>query len=211
MTTTAYTVRNTKDVADSISEGYTMLPISRTDGKKGKSGLCIVVPVVSDSVVALVQASPIGKVWLAGCIDSLRSQVASKVNKLGGTITSDRIGIDALLAAMNIANESERFTKDSIASWFAEYLEPVIAARIRTKNNGIAADKVEKAVAGYLASFQILANRPDNRSMDKAIKNQLLVALGMLPEDHDTVTGNEIAARLEVVQEASANLLALGD
>jgi len=210
MSATAYTVKNTKDLDKDLDTTVnTVLPISRTDGKKGKSGLCIVVPCVSDSVLSLVQINPVGKQFLINCLDDLRSRIASAINKNGGMITSDRIGIDAMLAAMSKENESQRFTKESIAVWFAEYLEPLLAARIKERNAGIAADKLDKAVAGYLVSFQVLANKPDNRNMHKDIRAQLLTALSLLPEDHDTVTAEEIAARLEVIQEASASLLAL--
>jgi hypothetical protein len=208
--TTTYTVRNTKDLDKNLDEvSNTVLPISRTDGKKGKSGLCIVVPAVSDPVLSLVSVNAIGKQFLINCLDDLRSRMASTINKNGGIITSERLGIDAMLVAMTKENESQRFTKESIATWFAEYLEPLLADRIATKNPNIAADKLDKAVAGYLVSLQVLANKPDNRNMAKEIRAQLMTALSVLPEDHDTVTANEIAARLEVVQEASASLLAL--
>jgi hypothetical protein len=210
MSATAYTVKNTKDLDKDMDMGInTILPISRTDGKKGKSGLCIVAPCVSDAVLSLVSVNPIGKQFLINALDDLRSRMASAINKNGGMITSDRIGIDAMIATMSKENESQRFTKESIAVWFAEYLEPVLCDRIKNRNSGIAADKLDKAVAGYLVSFQILANKPDNRNMSKEIRAQLLTALSLLPEDHDTVTAEEIAARLEVVSEASASLLAL--
>ncbi len=210
MSATAYTVKNTKDLDKDMDMAVnTILPISRTDGKKGKSGLCIVVSCISDPVLSLVSVNPIGKQFLINSLDDLRSRMASAINKNGGTITSDRIGIDAMLAAMGKENESQRFTKESIATWFAEYLEPVLCDRIKNRNSGIAADKLDKAVSGYLVSFQILANKPDNRNMAKEIRAQLLTALSLLPEDHDTVTAEEIAARLEVVSEASVSLLAL--
>jgi hypothetical protein len=208
MSTTNYTVRNTKEI-ETIGDGMVALPISRTDGKKGKSGLCILAPVVSDSVLMLVQNDVQGKAFIINAIDDLRSKIASKLNKEGKLILSDSIGITGLLAAMRNENESQRFTKEAIASWFAEYLDPLIGAKLSARMPGIAADKLDKLVAGYCEQLQVLANRPDNRCMPNAIKEQLIKALALLPDDHESMVCEEIAARLDTIQEASIVLGAL--
>jgi hypothetical protein len=68
-------------------------------------------------------------------------------------------------------------------------------------------DKVRKLAENYLTSFQLLAGR--NPTMPNAIKAGLIRALEFLPEDHDSVTANEIATRLATVTEASEMLAAL--
>jgi hypothetical protein len=208
MSTTNYTVRNTKEV-ETIGDGMVALPVSRTDGKKGKSGLCILVPAVSESVLDCVMRDVIGRAFIVDCIDSIRSKVASSLNKSGKLILSDSIGITGILAAMKAETESTRFTKEGIAAWFAEYLDPLIGAKLSARMPGIAADKLDKLVQGYCEQLQVLANRPDNRCMPNAIKEQLIKALALLPDDHDSMVCEEIAARLDTIQEASVVLGAL--
>src|SRR3990172_1213047 len=106
MTTTTYSVRSTKDIdTDKLETGMTTVSISRTDGKKGKSGLCIVVPQVSDSIIALVQQDQYGKAWLIDSINAVRGRIASIANKQGKLILSDAIGISGILAAMKADTE----------------------------------------------------------------------------------------------------------
>jgi len=203
--TTIHPVTTTKDAV--VAEGFTTVSISRTDGKKGKSGLCIVVPVVSDSVAALVASSEIGRAWIVDHIDGLRSKIASGVHKAGETITSDKLGIEALLAAMKLETESQRMTKDAIGTWFDSDLAPLVAARLQERMQGIAADKLAKLVDGYKTGFQILAGR--DPSMSEPIKTSLQRALELLPEDYDSVIATKVAEKLAVVTEATATLAAL--
>jgi len=203
--TTIHTVTTTKDAV--VSEGFTTVSIARTDGQKGKSGLCIVVPVVSESVAALVASSEIGRAWLVDHIDGLRGKIASGIHKAGGTITSDKLGIEALLAAMKLETESQRMTKDAIGAWFDSDLAGLISARLQERMQGIAADKLAKLVDSYKAGFQILAGR--DPSMAEAIKVSLQRALELLPEDYDSVIATKVAEKLAVVTEATATLAAL--
>ena len=67
--------------------------------------------------------------------------------------------------------------------------------------------KLNQLLANYLDSFQVLAGR--NPSMNNDVKASLIRAMEFLPEDHDSVTAQEIARRLAEVQEATALLAAL--
>ena len=154
--TTMYSVIKTSDVTDDQKSeaSLTILPIARTDGKKGKSGFCIVVPQVSDSVLHLVTTSDIGKAWIVDCINDMRSKLASSINKAGQTITSDKLGIDALWAAMKAESENQRMTRDAIGAWFDADMASLIAARVQEKMPGIAADKLAKILESYKENFQ---------------------------------------------------------
>jgi hypothetical protein len=203
--TTMFPVVKTVDAV--IADGHIALPVSRTDGKKGKSGLCIVVPVVSDSVVSLVIQSDIGKAWLSDGIDTVRSHIASVINKAGNTITSDKLGIDGILAQMKLETESQRMTKEAIGVWFDADLAPLVSARIAEKMQGIAADKLAKLVDGYKVTFQTLAGR--DVSMAEPIKAGLIKAMELLPAEYDHVIGNKVMEKLIDVSEATNVLAAL--
>jgi len=205
-----YAIYKTADVSAGNNE--TLLPISRTDGKTGKSGLCIKVSALSDAVLNVVYVDTIGKQFLINAIDSVRSKVASQLNKDGKQITDDKIGVTAILAAMKADVESQRFTKKSVKAWFDEYLASPLQSAIKEKYAGITSDKTLRMVSDYCEAFQLLASRPvgGKYEMKSDVLNGLLYVLELLPEDHATVTGNEIASRLEKTIEPAALVLALG-
>lgn len=198
-----------------VTDGNTTLAIARTDGKKGKSGLCIVVPVVSDAVYSVITNSEWGKAWIVDSVDSLRSRMASQINAKGETITAARLGIDAIESAMRQELESQRITMDSIGKWFDADLAGLIAGRIRSKTGNAASDTaIAKMVSAYREKFQSLAGR--NVSMSTDVKLQLLAALELLTAaaaasgtEYESVIGSKVADLLDKAQEATEMLAAL--
>ena len=207
--TTMYSVIKTSDVTDDQKSeaSLTILPIARTDGKKGKSGFCIVVPQVSDSVLHLVTTSDIGKAWIVDCINDMRSKLASSINKAGQTITSDKLGIDALLAAMKAESESQRMTRDAIGAWFDSDISSIIAEKVKEKMPGIANDKLAKVLESYKENFQKLAGR--DISMPNVVRDNLLRAMEFLPAGYDSVIGGKVLEKLASVTEAQEVMVAL--
>jgi hypothetical protein len=203
--TTIYNVVKTADAT--IADGNVILSIARTDGKKGKSGNCIVVPAVSESVLTLVFNHADGKAWITDCIDDLRSEIASAINKKGEVISSDKLGIDALLVAMRTANESQRMTKESITNWFNADLAPLVASRICEKMFGIADDKLTKLVEAYAEKFASLAGR--EVSMKDEVKAMLIKALELLPDEYEHPIATKVIAKLTKVEETTEILTAL--
>jgi hypothetical protein len=186
---------------DKLASSQCLLSIARTDGKKGKSGLCIIADTPSQNWIQLLEHNAIGNKWITGKINELRSEIASSINKAGGTIYSSNIGYEAIVAEMGKVTESSAFTVASIETWFNTYMKPLIVARLAEKGN-ISSSNIEKMASGYLKSFQILAARKDNRYMSSSIKASLVKALSLLPDDHDTTVCNEISERLECITEA---------
>jgi len=202
-----YPVKATKDIGE-LAVDQVVLGIARTDGKKGKSGLCIVAPVVSSAVLNLVHNNETGKAWIVNCIDDLRSRIASAANKAGKSITSEMLGIDALLVAMGEENASNRLSKESIAVWFDEVMGELITKRIKAKMGDvtIADDKLVKLVEGYKNQFLNLAGRGN---LPEAIRVQLATALELLPEDHDNAVTTKIAEKLAAMAVPAEELMAL--
>ncbi len=204
--TDLYVVQKTSDAKP--GEGMIALPISRTDGKKGKSGMCIVVPDVSDAACAVIFNDERCQNWLRTAINDFKSSIASAINKRGEVLTSVKLGTDAVLNAMKAAVESQRMTKDAIGAWFDADLAPLVAARIEQKMTGIAADKVAKLVEGYKQRFQSLAGR--DVSMTDVVKAQLTTALELLTEEQgEHVIAVKVMEKLTEVSEASEVLAAL--
>jgi hypothetical protein len=191
-----------------MGEGYVALPVARTDGKKGKSGKCIVVPQVSSNVWQLVEGNEVGKAWLIAQINGLRSEIASGLNKAGKEISSDKLGIDGILAAMKASNESTRLTKESIGVWFDTYLVPVLTEKLLEKFTGIATAKLEAIVEGYKVEFCKCTSR--ELVIVPAVKEQLNKALALLPEDHDTAICEKLIVLIEgAATESKVDLNAL--
>ena len=207
MATTSYRVVKSSEAK--VSEGQTTLNIARTDGKKGKSGNVIVVPVVSDAVVTLVHNYETGKQWIIAAIDDLRTRVASTLNKAGKEITSDALGIDALIAAMAEENASQRLSRDSIAAWFDSTMSAVISGKVQEKfaGTGIADDKVALLVGQYRETFCELGGRGGIK--EKKLQ-QLVKVLQYLPDDHEHAMTTRISEKLTSLLEDDIEL-ALGD
>lgn len=208
-----YAITKTSEAV--VTDGNTTLAIARTDGKKGKSGLCIVVPQVSDAVYSLITNSDWGKAWIVDCVDSLRSRMASQVNARGETVTAEKLGITAIEAAMRQELESQRITMDSIGKWFDSDLAGLIEGRIRAKSGGVVGDAtISKMVSAYREKFQSLAGR--NVSMTPDVKLQLMAALELVTtaatargSEYESVIGSKVAELLDKAQEATEMLAAL--
>lgn len=207
-----YSVIKTADAV--VTDGSVAISIARTDGKKGKSGLCIVVPQVSDSVYSLITNSDWGKAWIVDCVDALRSRIASGIHKAGDIITADKLGITAIEVTMKQELESQRVTMDSIGKWFDADLAGLISARIRSKSGNVADAVVAKMVAAYREKFQSLAGR--NVSMSADVKLQLMAALDILAAhyaatgaEYESVIGSKVQELLDKAQEATEMLAAL--
>jgi hypothetical protein len=203
--TQVYVVKSTKEIKE-IDSNSVVLPVSRTDGKKGKSGLGIVVPVVSENVVQVLLNDAIGKAWFVEQVDAVRSRIVSKLYKSNSTITSDRIGVSSILDSMRAEVESQRFTKESIEVWFKDVMVAVLLPRIQDKYPGIESTKSGKILNGYMESFQLLASRKNaagRYEMADSIRNSLLKVLDYLPEDHEHNVTIEIAERLSNTEEPS--------
>ena len=180
----------------------------KTGEEKDSKGL--LVSDISENYLAVISNDARGSEYLRGCIASVQDALIRKLIEAGKlTISSDEIDTEKLLAAMAAINEasSDRFSKESIATWFAEHMLVPLQAAICEKMEGISDSKLKQLTDNYLASFQILAGR--NPSMNNTIKAGLIRAMEFLPEDHESTTAIEIARRLAEVQEASEMLAAL--
>jgi len=155
----------------------------------------------------LVTTSEIGKAYITDCIDDVRSKLASAINKAGNTVTSDKLGIDAILDFMRKESENQRMTKDAIGAWFDADLSGLIAEQIAIKYEGIAQDKIDAYLANYRAQFQTLAGR--DVSMNDDIKAALMRVTDYLPEDYDSVIGGKVIEALSKVSSAKAVEFAL--
>jgi hypothetical protein len=188
--------------------------LCRIIAKKGKIGgrsmesQGVIIPTISPSILNVLVNDPIGREYLQSAVESVQDGIIRKAVESGKLAIFDhQIEVANMIEAMRVANESVRFSKESIATWFNEFLFDPLVAQIKLKMIALPEDKVRKLAENYLTSFQLLAGR--NPTMPNAIKAGLIRALEFLPEDHDSVTANEIATRLATVTEASEMLAAL--
>lgn len=178
----------------------------KTGEEKDSKGLWV--NAIGDAMVQVIAADRRGAEFLANAIASVQDSIIRKHIEDGQlAIYAEAIGVDSLLEAMSAVNETERFSKESIKSWFVEYMAAPLGAAIRSKMDGISDSKVTQLLDNYLVSFQLLAGR--NPSMSNDIKAGLIRAMEFLPEDHESTTALQIAQKLSEVQEATAVLAAL--
>lgn len=184
--------------------------IFKKDRKTGieKDSKGLFVSDVTSSLLQLISQDERGAEFLKGKIAEVQDSIVRKLVDAGKiVINSDEIDHNVILSAMAQSNESVRFSKESIAAWYKEYLQDALDVEIRAKMPGITQSQMDKLLGNYLESFQILAGR--NPSMNNEIKAGLIRAMEFLPEDHDSVVACTIADKLNSVAEASVTLAAL--
>lgn len=184
--------------------------IFKKDRKTGieKDSKGLFVSDVTNNLLQLISGDERGAEFLKGKIAEVQDSLIRKLIDAGKVvINADEIDYEKILAAMAATNESVRFSKESIAAWYKEYLQDALGAAIRAKMPGITQAQMDKLLGNYLESFQILAGR--NPSMNNEIKAGLIRAMEFLPEDHDSVVACTIAEKLANVTEASVTLAAL--
>ena len=178
----------------------------KTGTEKDSKGLWV--SEISSSLLTLISNDSRGAEFLKGKIAEVQDSIIRKLVEAGKVvINADEIDYEKILSAMAQSNESVRFSKESIAAWFADYLREPLSEAIKSKMAGISDSQLDKLLGNYLESFQILAQRQP--SVSNEIKIGLLRAMEFLPEDHDSVVACTIASKLNEVQEASVTLAAL--
>lgn len=192
-TMNTYPVKNSADVPE-VGAGFRKLPIARTDGKKGKTDLCIVVPEVSDAVMSVVYNNEHGRQWIAAQIDAMRSKIASEINKAGRAITSDLVGVTAILTAMQSDLQSSRFCKETVIAWFDAELMPLLQSAIRSKLVGISDDKLMRLAEGYRNDLVTLTGR--NAIVSNELRLKITKALQLLPDDYCHPIAEKLAEKL---------------
>lgn len=206
----AYQIKPTKEIKETT--GMVSIPVARNDGKKGKSGIAVQLPCISDAVLNVFMTNPAGRTFLADAIDSLRAKIASNIYAKGyTTIGSDEVGITALLALAKAEAESQRLTKESIGAWFDADMAPLLIAAIKEKyaSSGISEDRIIKIISNFRSGYQVCAARPDNRSLPTAMRNNLLAQFDKFPEGYDNLVANKLLDILPEIEEASVTLEAL--
>jgi len=202
MTFSTYTTVQAKTIPDDLDTSiYTVIPIARNDGKKGKSGLVMVVEALSENSLQRILLSDAGKKWIADSLNTIRGKLASAHLAIGGTVSMETVNTYAIIAAMVAEVESQRISKESIGNWFDSDLAGLIADKVRANMPTLADDKVEEVVNAYRTMFKVLASQEP--SMDADAKAALLSALDLLPEDYSSVIGDKIMARMAKVDTSS--------
>jgi hypothetical protein len=200
-----YQVVKTTDAV--VVDGMTAYSVSRTDGKKGKSGIVCVAPAISEPVATVFYNDAIGKAFIVDVLEGLRSRIISGLHAGSRLISDEAIGVTAMLATAKLVVEGSRMTKEAIGIWFDADLTLLVSARIREKMAGISDDKVAKLVSGYRTAFESLSAR--EVSMSAEVKASLLKAMDLLPEDYDSVVGGKVLSKLVAAEEAKEMLAAL--
>ncbi len=202
-----YYVVATKDAVLPTDGSSVAYAVSRNDGKKGKSGIVCVAPVITGNMVSLFLHDPIGQAYFTDCMAGLRSKIISALHSKGKIITGMSIDLAAMLVMARTETESQRMTKEAIGQWFDMDLADRVMVAIRAKMTGIADDKLVKLAEGYKVKFMTLASREVN--MPLQVKAQLVKAMELLPEDYESVIGEKVAAALAEAEEAMETLAAL--
>jgi hypothetical protein len=165
----------------------------------------VIIPSLGINAIQLVLNNDAGKEYLLNSLYSIQDSIIRKLIANGkNAIFDQQIDIEQMLIAMQEANETQRFSKETIKKWFDGIMLQYLESALQAKGYG---NQAEKLIKNYLESFSILAQR--NPSMNASIKAGLVRCMELLPADQDDAVTVEIARRLSEVQEPSAMLAAL--
>lgn len=201
-----YAVIKTSDVKE-LDAGQAVISISRTDGKKGKSGLVAVIDAFGTNNMQSAMLDDTGKAWLIEQVESLRSRMASELNKSGKPLNQINLGYESVLKAMGLENESQRMTKEAIGNWFDTDLSRLIGAAISVKFPHVVGAALDKMTQQFKDKFQSLAGR--DVSMNDKEKEQLQKALVLLGDEYNHPMADKIAEKLASVTKAGSMIDAL--
>ena len=200
-----YTVRKLSDLAKTEpAAGYRIARViyKGAEAKKlGKESQGAVVPAVSDALLNVVAAHPVGKQVLLSAIESAQEAlIRARIATGAGSIGADEIGVTAVIAQLESTATSDRLTKESIAKWFGEFIAPIVSAAVIEKHASASAEKVAKVVDSYLVGFQVAAMRADGRCFQsEQVKTNVLAMLARLPEDHESMVVERLAEILPTI------------
>lgn len=179
-------------IAKTVTDKKTGAKSTAIDGRAVTESMAVIVPRVSLGDVQFILSTDDGKEWIKSQVEKLQDGILRGLYAAGkNAVFDEQFRNDALIKAMQAEEATTRFSKDSIAVWFQNDLEPLLVAAIQTKFAGMSQDKLDRLVAGYLADFQTLAAREVFMAIE--IKNKLTKALALLPDDY---VGNSVSERI---------------
>lgn len=162
----------------------------------------VLIPVISLPMLNGIMADPNGQQWLCSKVQDVQDTIIRKLIGAGkASFFDDQIGLHAVLKVMTAEVESTRFSKESIKGWFDAHLRGLLVAKLAERNPAMQQSVILKLCDQFMERFMSLAGR--NVSMDLKTKDQLLKAVELLPEDHESATATEILERLQEVGEDS--------
>jgi hypothetical protein len=184
--------------------GNRVLRVIIKNGEKvGKESMGAIVPRIGDGVLAAFFNQDAGKEYLRNALEGVQEKIARKIVDGGAAVLDmDAIGYDAMLAFITAENETVRFSTKTIEQWFKDDMQPLLYAALLAK--GFSPEMCDKSCMGFLAKFQILAARKENRVMTMQEKAQLVKCLDLLPMDYEHPVVIEILSRLDTTIEPAA-------
>lgn len=186
-------------------EGFVLVSVGRKDKKKGKSGISVQLPVVSDNALQSLLLNPKAADWFRDQVDSLRGKIATALYRADSSIGEEAFFTDALVSAMaaDVSVGGARFSKDTIGAWFDVVLVSLIAAKLEAK--GVPAGVAEKTLKAFREKFQSLAFRGETFSLDDATADQLTKALALIPEDSEEAESAMVEKLAQQIVKAQGN------
>ena len=160
----------------------------------------VLIPVVSLAMLNGIVADTAGQQWLRGKVQDVQDGLIRRLIGAGKvSFFDDQIGMDAVLKVMAADMENTRFSKESIKVWFDTYQRVPLFAALAAKAPAAQGSVITKLCDQFLECFQTLSGK--NVSMDLKTKDQLLKAIELLPEDHESATASELLERLQEASE----------
>ena len=189
----AIKVQETKE-ATCNNDWQVKLPISRTDGKRGKSGQCIVAEKICWNDLPLNNS--VFQEWTLSQVNALRSRIASEINATGVDITNEDIAIESLLVAMESESQSFRLTTKALEVFIESELKAPITSALAAK--GYSSGNITKVLTEVSATLAEICQR--NVTYCPKREERISKILAYLPDTCESPVPEAIVSRLEKIR-----------
>jgi len=179
------------------------ISIARIDGKKGKSGMCVVAPRMTENTLQVLLMKPEGKAWFFKQVYSLAGNLLTAQHKAGKLLDDSMINVTALASAM-ARLAAEKLTVEQLEAWFDETLATALHAKILAAYPTATPEKLAAMVAGYKAAFAKLATKEPSMQ----VKTQLMNAVSTVGLEDTDYIGEQVLEILTKEEDSTEDLLA---
>ena len=202
-----FAISNLKSFAGkTVTEGMRVARIIAKSGKveqRESESMGVMVPAMNMGTALTIINTDNGKKWLADKLESVQDSLirAKYASSTGYTVYAEDIDssailaeIDKIVSAMD-ASRARLITAKSIAEWFQADMSIRLQNTLKAK--GLPMQTIIITTAAYLAKFQVLAAREDNRFLDQSVITQLKKCLALLDDGYESELVDELIVRMD--------------
>lgn len=193
-------VENKTLLGTKLADGFKIYPVSRIDGKKGKSGFSAIAPALSAQDIERISQSVEGELEIRKLFEAVISRMITASHKSGQVLDFHDVDFAAVISQLRkeaeLASPKIRLSVELIEKWFDSEVADLLKARLLEVTPEISGLKVAKVLRSFKTEFTSISAPSGVKNLDVKIKEQLLKVLELLPEDSENPVTIKISEKL---------------